>query len=282
MQYEASLARPSLSLTPVLNFWQARGVKLTGIVVLAALFWGLYTLFTAPAFFVYGAEIRGTAALSTREIYLVSGIDSQNIFWLNPTIIARQVMTLPNIKSATAAISLPARVVITVVERKPQLLWQTGDKIWWVDEDGIIVPPRTEVEDMLKIIDDDLTPMEVGYQIDPNIIGGAQALRLLAPEVSLVRHTRAQGLVVSTPEGWPVYLGDGSQMRAKLVVLSALLPDLREQEDPPLYIDVRNPLMPVYKLKTPVISQPRMGLPKMPPLVLPPAPQPVRPPQRQP
>jgi cell division septal protein FtsQ len=276
------VARPSLSLTPVLNFWQARGVKLAGVMALAILIWGGYTLFTAPAFFVYGAEISGTAALSTREIYLASGIDSQNVFWLNPATIAQRVMALPNIKSAAVSLALPARVKITVVERKPQLLWQTGDKIWWVDEDGLIVPPRTEVEDMLKIIDDDLTPMEVGYQLDPTIIGGAQALRLLAPEVSLARHTRAQGLMVSTPEGWPVYLGDGSQMRAKLVVLSALLPDLREEKDPPLYIDLRNPLMPVYKLKTAVVSQPRMGLPKMPPLLLPPPPQPVRPLPRQP
>jgi hypothetical protein len=136
-----------------------------------------------------------------------------------------------------------------VVERRPELLWQTGQDIWWVDEEGTVVPPKTDVEGMLKIIDDDMQPLEAGYRIDETVIKGAQALRLLAPNVSVIRHTRAQGLIVSTPEGWPVYLGDGSQMRAKLLVLSGLLPDLRVEEDPPLYIDLRDPLRAVYKLK---------------------------------
>ena len=98
--------------------------------------------------------------------------------------------------------------------------------------------------------------LEPGYQIDQNIVKGAQALRLLAPDVSIIRHTRAQGLIVATPEKWPVYLGDGTNMRAKLMVLSALLPDLREEDEPPLYIDVRNPLRPVYKLRPKIRIKP--------------------------
>lgn len=248
-QFQTAAAPPALSLTPLLKFWQHRGAKLCGVLVLALLSYALYGLFTAPTFFVYGAEIKGNEALSKMEIYRASGIDSQSVFWLNPDEVEAQVAALPNVKTADVSILLPAHVSINVVERQPQLLWQTGDKVWWVDEEGTVVPPKTNVEDMLKIIDDDLQPLEVGYQIDPTIIKGAQALRLLAPNVSIIRHTRARGLIVATPEGWPVYLGDGSEMRAKLIVLSALLPDLRQEEQPPLYIDLRNPLRPVYKLK---------------------------------
>jgi cell division septal protein FtsQ len=273
ISFETTATRPVLSLTPVLNFWQAKGASLCGLAVLGGLVWIFYTLFTNPAFYVYGATISGNSALSAQEIYTAGQIDSQSIFWINPLEVEQHIEAMPNIKSAHVSIALPGQVAITVVERRPQLLWQVDDTLWWVDHEGTIVPPRTEApEDMLRIIDDDRQPLEVGYQIDSTIIQGAQALQLLAPDVRVIRHTRAQGLIVATPEGWPVYLGDGSEMRAKLIVLSALLPKIRENNITPNYIDLRNPLRPVYKA-LPVI---RIGQPTFAP------PQPATPPAGRP
>jgi cell division protein FtsQ len=247
VNYETTATRPSFSLTPALKLWQVRGPKITGILVLLLLAWSLYEVFTSTTFFVYGAETRGNVAVSIREIYLASEIDSQSIFWVNPAEVVKNITTLPNIKSASVSLSLPAQVVIEVTERRPELLWQTGDTLWWVDQEGTVVPPKANIDGMMRIIDDDQQPLEVGYKIDPVIIKGAQTLRILVPDVSIVRYSRAQGLIVATMEGWPVYLGDGSQMKAKLMVLSTILPDLRAEETPPLYIDLRNPLRPVYK-----------------------------------
>jgi hypothetical protein len=44
-----------------------------------------------------------------------------------------------------------------------------------------------------------------------------------------------------------VYLGDGSQIKAKLVVLTRLLTDLKERNITPAYIDLGDPLRPVYR-----------------------------------
>ena len=247
INYQTTASRPSFSLTPVLKFWQIRGAKLSGIFTLILLGWMLYSLFTTPLFFVYGAEIRGNAAVSAREIYLAGGMDSQSVFWINPAEVVKRITTLPNIKSASVSISLPAQVTINVVERRPELLWQTDETIWWVDEEGTIVPPKADISGMLRIIDDDRQPLVAGYKIDPTIVEGVQTLRVLAPEVSVIRYSRAQGLIVATLEGWPVYLGDGSEIRAKLVVLTAILADLKERNITPRYIDVRNPLRPVYQ-----------------------------------
>ncbi len=261
INYETTAAGPPISLIPMLKFWQRWGARISGILALAFLGWVFYTLFATPSFYVYGASIKGNVAVSTREIYIVSGIDSQNIFWVNPAEVSERIAALPNIKSAEVSIALPSRVEIEVVERRPQLLWQIGETVWWVDQEGIIVPPRANVDGMLRIIDDDRQPVEVGYQIDPTIIEGAQALRILVPDVSIIRHTRAQGLIVATPDGWPVYLGNGSEMRAKLIVLSSLLANLRTNDITPSYIDLRNPLRPVYK-EMPVI---RIAPPKQTP-----------------
>lgn len=258
INYKASATRPGLTITPALKFWRARGHKAAAASTLAILAWIFYLLFSTPRFFVYGADIQGNVAVSDREIYAVSGIENQSIFWLSAAQIADKIMTLPNIKSASVSIALPARVTIQVVERRPELLWQTGDTVWWVDQEGVIVPPKTEdTAGMLRIIDDDRRPVEAGYQIDPSLIEGAQTLRILAPDVSVIRYTRSQGLTVATPEGWPVYLGDGSQVKAKLVVLTALLADLRQRNVSPAFIDVRNPLRPVYRPNTIIrIGQP--------------------------
>ena len=254
VKYETTATRPTLSIAPALKFWQVRGGRICGLIVIVVLGWLSYALFATPRFYVYGASISGNQAVSVREIYTISDVDSQSIFWLNPVEVADRVAALPNIKSAEVSVALPSSVAIEVVERRPQLLWQVNDTVWWVDQEGTIVPPKAKVsDDMLRIIDDDRQPLEAGFQIDPTIIKGAQALRLLAPDVRIIRHTRAQGLIVATPEGWPVYLGDGSDMRAKLIVLSSLLPDLREDETAPSYIDLRNPLRPVYRSQ-PVIQ----------------------------
>lgn len=247
INYETTITRPRLSISPVLKFWQVRGAKISGILSLTLLGWALYALFSTPSFFVYRADIRGNIAVSAYEIYAASAVDSQSVFWIDPGEIVERVTALPNIKSAAVSVSLPARVAIEVVERRPQLLWQTAETIWWIDQEGTVVPPKANVDGMLRIIDNDRQPLEAGYQIGSSIIEGAQTLRMLAPDVSVIHHTRAQGLIVATPEGWPVYLGNGGEMKAKLVVLSSVLTDLRERNIAPAYIDMRNPLRPVYR-----------------------------------
>lgn len=258
ISYETSVSRPNFSITPALKLWQVRGPKLTGIVLLALLGWGLYLLFSTPYFFVYGADIKGNVAVSAREIYAASGLDSQSIFWVRSAGVVERVTALPNIKSASVSLALPAEVFIQVVERQPELLWQTGETVWWVDQEGTIVPPKGEdTTHMLRIIDDDRQPLEPGQRLEPAIIEGAQMLRVLAPDVSVIRYSRSKGLTVATSDGWPVYLGDGRRMRAKLVVLTALLADLKERNITPAYIDLRNSLRPVYRPKAVIkIEQP--------------------------
>lgn len=272
INYEATAFQPSFSIKPVLGFWQTRGVKLSSIATLALLGWVVYMLFTKPTFFVYTAEIRGNAAVSAREIYTMSGIDSQSIFWINPVEVVKRIMTLPNIKSASVSLALPAKVVIEVAERRPELLWQTGQTLWWVDQEGTVVPPKEDLTGMLRIIDDDRQPLQPGYQIDFNIVEGAQTLRVLAPDVSIIRYSRLRGLTVATPEGWPVYLGGGAEIKAKLVVLTSILADLKERNITPAYIDLRDPLRPVYKPASVIqIGLPGAGKPVTP---IPPRPTP--------
>ncbi|MFN8453891.1 MAG: FtsQ-type POTRA domain-containing protein [Anaerolineae bacterium] len=245
--YEATAYQPRLVLAPGLNFWQVKGAKVVAVLVLLGLGWIGYTIFTTATFFVYTAEIRGNTAVSAREIYSMSGVDSQSIFWINPAEVVKRITRLPNIKTASVMLVLPAKVVIEVTERRPELLWQTGSTLWWVDQEGTVLPPKADLTGMLRIIDDDKQPLEPGYQIEAAIVDGAQTLRVLVPSVEVMRYSKALGLTVATPEGWPVYLGDGHDIKAKLVVLTAVLADLKERNITPAYIDMRDPLQPIYR-----------------------------------
>jgi cell division septal protein FtsQ len=263
-----------MNLAPVMGFWHKRANRLVGLLVMGMLGLTFYLLFTTPTFFVYTAEIRGNSAVSAREIYTISRVDRQSIFWLNPTEIARRITTLPNIKSAVVTLALPANVTIQVSERRPELLWQTNQTIWWVDEEGTVVPPKQDLSGMLRIIDDDRQRLQPGYKIDSRIVTGAQTLRILAPNVSVMRYSRLRGLMVATPEGWPVYLGHGDQIKAKLVVLTALLADLKERNIIPAYVDVRDPLRPVYRPTSVIQIRPPVQRPSANPPPLRPTPVP--------
>ncbi len=270
INYQTEASRPALVFAPALKFWKARGTKVVGLSALVMLVWTFYSLFSTPFFFVYEATIHGNATLSTREIYAVSGVDSQSVFWLDPVKVTDRILTLPNIKSASVSVTLPARVTIKVVERRPELLWQSGETTWWIDQEGTVVPPKGNINGMLRIIDDDRQALEAGYQIDPTLVEGAQMLRILAPDVSVIRYSRSQGLTVATPEGWPIYLGDGSEIKAKLVVLTRVLADLKERNIIPAYINLGNPLRPVFKPKNLIrIGEPINSTPGQPPPVPP-------------
>jgi hypothetical protein len=55
------------------------------------------------------------------------------------------------------------------------------------------------------------------------------------------------GLVYTTAEGWPVYVGRSNDVRAKLRVAESVRQDLLARQVTPLFIDVRNPLRAAYR-----------------------------------
>lgn len=275
---------PRLSLVPILETLQAQQSKLVALFLLTLLIWTGYGFFSRATFFIYTAEIHGNEAVSIQEIYHAAQIDTKSIFWIDPARIAGNITALPNIKTAEVAIALPAKVSIAVTEHRPELLWQTGESVWWVDRDGVVVPLRDDEEtaDMLRIVDNDQQPLESGYQIDPTIIKGAQTLQLLVPDLAEIQHSRRHGLTVATPEGWPVYLGDGREIRRKLVALTAVLAHLETEGIEPIRINVHDPLRPFYKEEVapaPAAQlSPQSIQPVQPQLTQPHQPQPIQPP----
>ncbi len=246
-QYPSSARRVRFALTPVPGRWQATVSRLVAALLLAFAVWVIYAIFNSSNFYVYGIEVQGNTTVTTEEVYSTSGLEGLSVFWVDPAAVARRVETLSNVRLAHVKVRLPARVIITVEERTPVILWQTGDARWWVDAEGVIFPPRADLSNALTIIDTDAQPVSPGEALDPSIIETAQSLRRLLPELPVMNYSRATGISFTTGEGWPVYLGDGHDMDAKLTILVNLRKDLMARGVTPKFIDVRFVERPFYK-----------------------------------
>jgi cell division septal protein FtsQ len=247
---ESTLPRATHITRPATSFWKTRGSRLVGMAGLIMIGWILYLLFELDDFYIYQANITGNQALSAAEIYAAADIHTQSVFWTQPADVEARIEALPNIKAAHVSITLPANVSIVVEERLPEVVWQTGDQIWWIDSEGTFVPPRDDAgveAKRLLIVDTDNRPVALNDRIDPAIIRSAQLIRQQKPEIESLLYSQIFGLVFTTPEGWPVYVGKTNQIPAKLLVAESVRQDLLARQVVPLFIDVRNPLRAVYR-----------------------------------
>jgi cell division septal protein FtsQ len=234
-------------MKPVGGPWQARASRLVAALLLAFLAWAAYAIFDSPNFYVFDVLVEGNSVVSREEVYAAAGLEGMSIFWVNPEEVAERIETLPNVKAAHVTARLPARVSVAVEERRPEFIWQTGDARWWIDAEGAVVPPRAEVSDALTLVDTDAQPLSPGQRLDPTITQAADSLRRLLPELKVMQYSQATGISFKTREGWPVYLGRGEDMDAKLTVLVALRKDLLARGVAPEFIDLRFVDRPFYR-----------------------------------
>lgn len=245
--YETTAPRIKLSLRPAVGFWQDRGGKALGVLLLLALGGLTYYLFGTETFYVYEAQVVGNQLVSAEEIYRSSGLEGISIFWIDPVQVEAAITALPNIKEARVRCELPHQVTIEVVERRPQVIWQQGEKRYWVDEEGTILPARGELPEATVIVDLDERPIQPGDRLDPRLITGAQQLRSLLPELTTVQYAAKTGFSFQSEQGWPIYLGQGEDMAQKVAIMKVLLQEITAKGIQPQFIDLRFKERPYYK-----------------------------------
>jgi cell division protein FtsQ len=245
--YEVTAPTIKLSLRPVVSFWQDQGGKALGFFLLLALGWLTYQLFATEAFYIYEARVVGNQLVPAEEIYQNSGLDETSIFWISPGQVEATIVSLPNIKEAEVHCGLPNRVTIEVVERQPQIIWQQGEKRYWVDEEGTVLPARGELTEATVIVDLDERPLQPGDHVNPQVIAGAQKLRSLLPELTTVQYVSHTGISFQSEQGWPIYLGQGENIEQKVAIMKALLQEIAAKGVYPQFIDLRFKGSPYYK-----------------------------------
>jgi cell division protein FtsQ len=234
--------------------------------------WGIYDALTSPRYQIEIVEAAGAQALNDEDVADLSGVKGQPIWLVDPAEIVERVAQSPYVEHADAHLVLPNRLVVAIVERKPDVRWRHNGTTYDVTWDGLIVdggpesPPPAPATDALTTTDAgpvppegpagitleivDTTPnrpLKVGDRVDADALELARRVTLRAPAELPVPITRIEwdgGLGVSLifGENRQAVLGRSDDLDRKLATLRFLLYD----STPFTYLDLR-PTTPYYR-----------------------------------
>ena len=236
--------------------WKSARWRLLALAVLATLIGLVVYTSSDYQFFVYRDQTRieGVRYLQEDEIYAASGVDEQNIFWLDPAEVAKRIVTLNGVKAVRVRCDLPTLVTIEVEEREPVVMWRAtsqGQDLW-LDEAGEVLPYHGDVNspDMVFVVDYGERHLEVGDRIEPEgIVQSVLGLAAALPGEQVYYYQPARGLSFThrlSGGQWPVYVGTSDELERKIQVVQALTEYLVANNVGPRYVDVRWPEHPVY------------------------------------
>jgi cell division protein FtsQ len=114
------------------------GVPLAVIAALAA---GLgHAALRSSLFAVRDVTVSGTTHLSAADVERLTGsVRGQNIFAVDLAAARDRVRSSPWVEDATLARVLPSTLVVDVVERVPMAIARVGDRLFLVDDSGVVI-----------------------------------------------------------------------------------------------------------------------------------------------
>ena len=120
----------------------ARLLGAAGMIVLTGV---LYWLLTDASFRVSASSVVFEGLRYADETAVrdhLSGLEREpNVFRVRASEIASDLLVLPEVASAAATVTLPARVSVRIEEREPVFTWQDGETAWLIDEEGMLFAP---------------------------------------------------------------------------------------------------------------------------------------------
>lgn len=207
-------------------------------------------------FFVYEAQITGTHHTQPSLVYETAGIHEQNIFWIKPRDVARNIVGLPGVKSVRVRCTLPANVTIELVEREPIVLWRSiaQGRDFWLDEEGLVLPHHGDpsAASTVFVVDYSDRQLEEGAHLEPaGLVDSVLQLTAEMPQARLFFYSADRGLSYHQQEDggqWTVYVGTSDSLPRKIQAVGVISEYLRTNGIRASYIDVRWPDRPVYGL----------------------------------
>ncbi len=243
---------------PALPFFNAGGRFISAMIaVFAAL--AIYALGFSAQFQISDITIDGISRLTAGDIQAVVNVQGEQIVTFDPQAAQTALKkAFPDLGSVKVQVGLPAKVRIQVDELQPAVAWNGGDTVYWIDANGVILPPRGEPGELLTIGADGQPPLlplaEVdaaaasssadgalavvaaapadiwGRQVDPEILKRMIDLQKMIPPDSKLVYNSLNGLGWEDPHGWDVYIGrDLTDFDLKLSMYTAIITNLEQQ-----------------------------------------------------
>ncbi len=223
--------------------------------------------FTSNAFRIEQVNVVGTHNAPLISNIQRMGMHGQNIFLVNVEGLTEKIDAYPLVASTVISKNWPNQLTVTVIERKPVLLWQTQHGTFSVDDQGVVIAPASAtagVDHLMTVVDTSnggkgqvlkpgsrLSQDDVLFATDVftalSRIPGMQSFKLRYDVTPL-----GGSYVVQSTDGWLAYLGgshDSNPLSNRLTELQQIVALAQQQQLPLATIDVRYGLHPVYTLK---------------------------------
>lgn len=256
----------------------AFGWRLLSGLLVAALGFALYTVWSNPLFQVQSLEVQGLRRLTSEDLNAVADVIGNSIVVVQPQKIQQDLSSaFPELASVSVKVNLPAGVTVQAVERRPVLIWKQGDQKTWVDSEGMAFPSQDEGGPKLVVKAVDVPPAvqptprsdqaegEVESDetdpggsatassapfISPQLVQAIVALKADTPEKTPIVYSYLHGLGWQDPRGWQVYFGtDLDEMDLKLQLYKAIVKRLKKEGVKPSMISVEHVHAPYYRVE---------------------------------
>lgn len=214
--------------------------------VLSICVWALVLVGQNGNFYLSVIPILGARSIPEPEIIEASGLAGRHIFSADPNEAAERIQEIPGVISATVTLEWPNEVNIEVAEDTPIAIWKQAELVYWITEDGRLLPARSEVPGLLIIDSDADEAADDGSIITEPVLKGALQLRKLRPNIHQLTFRPGTGLSYHDGRGWIGHFGTGTDMEQKLVVYEAIVDSLLDRGLAISYISVRNQYKPYY------------------------------------
>ncbi len=233
--------------------------RLPGILLVILLGAALYLAATLPVFHAAPAQVTGNQRISADEINTVLGSTGQSVFMLTSADLQNRLrLNFPDLESAKVSISFPNHITVSVVERKPVVLWQQGNGFTWIDANGVAFRPRGAAPGLIAVAAMGAPPAAPAAAVDPlsptpyvspDLV---QAIQTLAPDVpqgTVLQYDPKYGLGWTDSRGWKAFFGSTAKdMSVKLQVYKSLVDSLAQQGIQPTFISVQYANAPYYRV----------------------------------
>ena len=218
---------------------------------------GIY--FTSPYFHVNSIIIFGNSKITTEEIESkLNVLLEENTFLTDKKKIKEIYTSDPYIESIEIKSKFPSTLIFNIKKRQAVATVKFSGGFLVIDENAAVLESTQELSKIVKplISGIEVTQVRLGDKLDienedtfnliHNIITNVRSAKLLN-NISQIEISKESEIVMITPQGVNVLLGEGENLNNKMLILNQILIDLHEKKIYSGYIDMRYEGYPVYR-----------------------------------
>lgn len=191
---------------------------------------------------VESVTIDGVRYGDADEVVAESRMLNQSSFRVDLEQTAARIARLPYVEQVTVELKFPGLAVISIQERRPEIVVAQGGEFSLVSSNGMIIADG-DVEG-LPHLRSDRTDTLTDDVLTPDLVGAVRSVAGVYGPLTVLLWNQEIGLVMERPDERLVIFGEPDQIEAKLAILSAIENKIDADWT---RLDLRVPTRPAYR-----------------------------------